>query len=487
MHIPRRLVPCLFALIAVLSLLGMRPVGAASAPAAPKADAANRPKILQPKRLFIIAPDRFHPIMTEYVRHKPASLRTELVSLEQVLKTTDGADDPERLKRFLYDAWRGRDLGYVLLVGDVDVMPVRYMVLDRVTPDAFDYAFYPSDLYYADLAKSDGTFESWNARKDGFHAGYFGEVRGEKNKKDPINYDQVNYRPAVAVGRWPVSTADEVRIVAEKSIQYEDAVTKGTHPGMGKVAFFHPDGWVDARNQLRQIADALPLTWHSQRFFHGEASADGTADAAPNESNLLAALNNGTALVIHAGHGSEHTWEGCFPAPALGRVHNRDRLPVMISAGCSTAYFAPLAPYDGYVDIAGKERAGTYAGEVFTSPPPPPSPYQSGKYNPTGLGEQLLKRGPDGAVVYIGCCTGSQPCALTLVEGFTRGLQRSPHPRVGDCWADAIRYYYQAEHLADLKPNDDWYAPSIFFQGMKFMLFGDPTLPMAVSADASEK
>lgn len=30
-----------------------------------------------------------------------------------------------------------------LLVGDVDVMPVRYMVLDRLTPAAFDYAFSP--------------------------------------------------------------------------------------------------------------------------------------------------------------------------------------------------------------------------------------------------------------------------------------------------------------------------------------------------------
>ena len=75
----------------------------------------------------------------------------------------------------------------MLLVGDVDVLPVRFMVLDRVTPAAFDYAFYPSDLYYGDLAKPDGSFEDWNARKEGFHAGYFGEVRGEKNKEDPIN------------------------------------------------------------------------------------------------------------------------------------------------------------------------------------------------------------------------------------------------------------------------------------------------------------
>ena len=108
----------------------------------------------------------------------------------------------------------------------------------------------------------------------------------------------------------------------------------------------------------------------------------------------------------------------------------------MISAGCSTAYFAPLPPYGAYVDVDGKEHTGTDAGEVFKAPPPPPSPYQKGKYNPTGLGEQLLKDGPDGAVVYIGCNTGSQPCALTLLDGFLAALRESERPVVGDCWAE---------------------------------------------------
>ena len=63
-----------------------------------------------------------------------------------------------------------------------------------------------------------------------------------------------------------------------------------------------------------------------------------------------------------------------------------------------------------YVDVDGKEHKGTTAGEVFEAPPPPPAPYQRGKYNVTGLGEQLLRAGPNGAVAYIGCNTGSQPC-----------------------------------------------------------------------------
>ncbi len=207
------------------------------------------------KKFLIVAPRQFHGVLKEYVEHKRKLRPTELVALEYVLKSTDGVDDPERLKRFLYNAWRERDLGYVLLVGDVDVMPVRYMVLDRNTPAAFDYAFYPSDLYYADLAKQDGGFENWNAQKDGFHAGYFAEVRGEHFKKDPINYDEIDYRPEIAVGRWPVSTADEAKVVADKSMAYEDAIRSGNHAGLRRAAFFHVGGWIDAREPRRR-ADA---------------------------------------------------------------------------------------------------------------------------------------------------------------------------------------------------------------------------------------
>ena len=39
-----------------------------------------------------------------------------------------------------------------------------------------------------------------------------------------------------------------------------------------------------------------------------------------------------------------------------------------------------------------------------------------------------------------------------------------------------MSYYYKQEHLATIKPNADWYPPAIFFQAMKFMLYGDPSL-----------
>jgi hypothetical protein len=444
-----------------------------------------------PSAVFvIIAPQAFEEALQPYVHHKHFQLSTELVTLESVLKG-EGVDDPEKVKRFLYSRWRG-GARYALLVGDADVFPVRYMVLDRVTPNAFDYAFYPSDLYYSDLAKADGSFEDWNAKKDGFHAGYFGEVRGEKNKDGPINYDQIDYRPDIAVGRWPVSTAAEVKIVSDKSMAHEKFAEQvaGRDAGAAMVGLIATGGWVENRPFFDKVADRLSdaaSRWRvEKRYWAGNGRDDKTP--LPNEEQVVGLLNDGASLILHCGHGADDRWDGSLSIAGLKKVGNQDFAPVVMSAGCSTARFATLPPYEGYVDVAGVEHKGSDHGEVFTEPPPPPACYQKGKYNPTGLGEQLLRAGPSGAAAYIGCNTGSQPCGLTLMEGFVESLARAEQkraaerraelPGLGDCWSGAVSYYYDHEHLADLKPNADWYPPSIFFQGMKFMMFGDPTLEM---------
>jgi hypothetical protein len=443
--------------------------------AAPSAPTPNQPAGAT-NRLLVIAPRAFQSALQEFVAHKQKLLPTELRVLESILQESTGADDPEKLKRFLYGEWRERGLGYVLLVGDVDVLPVRFMVLDRVTPTAFDYAFYPSDLYYGDLAKPDGSFDDWNARKDGFHAGYFGEVRGEKNKADPINFDAVDYRPEIAVGRWPVSTPEELRVVATKTMAYEQTSPTNSNPARPRAGFVATGGWVDSRKLLDDLAAKLAGVWEVEKRFYSDARRPSTNP--PDHAQVRQLLNDGLALVVHTGHGQPDAWEQCLSVRDLDHITNATQLPVIISAGCSTAYFSTLPPYEPYADVDGKEHAGSDHQEVFTAPPPPPSPYQRGRFNPTGLGEQLLKRSPNGSVAYIGCNTGSQPCGLTLVEGFVTVLAEAQQPRLGDCWASAIRHYYEQENLASLKPNADWYPPSIFFQGMKFMLFGDPSLKL---------
>jgi hypothetical protein len=434
----------------------------------------------QSKKLLVVTPESFQAALRDYVAYKKKQMPTEMVTLESVLKTSQGVDDPEKLKRYLFKAWKERNVGYVLLVGDADVLPVRFMALDRVTPAAFDYAFYPSDLYYSDLAHEDGTFDDWNGQHSEFHNGFFGEVRGEKNKQDPINYDHITYHPKVAVGRWPVNTPEEVQIVANKTMRYEEGVVRGDKPGMKRAALFSVGGWVDSRGLMDGLANTLSGGWSVEKRYYADRRRNDNTPP-PDETQLDSLLNEGLGLLIHAGHGSDDTWFGCCSVAHLPRVHNADRLPILISAGCSTARFCTLPPYEPYLDIYGKEHAGTDHGEIFTAPPPPPAVYQKGKYNPTGLGEQLLRRGPDGAVAYIGCNTGSQPCALTLEEGFIRAIANAKQPRLGDCWSQAIVYYFDHEHLATIVPNEDWYPASIFFQGMKYMVYGDPSLRLPSS------
>lgn len=433
--------------------------------------------------LVVIAPEAFRSSLAEFLAHKQELLPSEFRSLETILAQNQGVDDPEKLKRYLYKEWKTGGVGYALLVGDVDVLPVRFMVLDRVTPAAFDYAFYPSDLYYGDLAKADGVFEDWNAQTNGFHAAYYGEVRGEKNKEDPINFDEIDYHPEIAVGRWPVSTPEQARVVAEKTMNYERGVLSGSIPELRNAAFFAVGGWVDSRPAMDSWAAKLTNSWRVEKRFYTERGHQQQTPP-PDHRAVRSLFNQGLGLAVHTGHGQPDGWDQCFSLADLDAFTNGAAVPVVLSAGCSTAYFAPLPPYGAYVDVEGQEHAGSDHAEVFKAPPPAPAPYQRGKFNPTGLGEQLLKRARTGAVAYIGCNTGSQPCALTLAEGFVTALSKASEPRLGDCWVAALDYYFDREHLATLKPDQGWYPPSIFFQGMKFMLFGDPSLCMPAAERA---
>lgn len=434
-------------------------------------------------RLVVVAPAEFHSALADFVARKAARLPAELVALDDVLGSTAGVDEPERLKRFLFRRWRDNQLGYVLLVGDVDVLPVRYMVLDRVTPAAYDFAFYPSDLYYADIAKPDGSFEDWNSSRKGFHGLYFGEVRGEKNKDGPINEDRIDYLPELAVGRWPVRTAEQAALVAAKSLRYEQGLRSGRKPGHRLAALVAVQGWVDSRGLLDRVALALADRWQIEKRYYASGYPENTSP--PTEDGLYRLLSSGAGLILHTGHGKPDRWEHCCTVAGLGTVKNADRLPVLVSAACSTATFAPLPPYEAYTDIYGKTHRGTDHGEVFTAPPPPPSAYQR-QFNPTGLGEAALVQSENGAVAYIGCDTGSQPCALTLLEGFANALGTAAAPRLGDAWVAAVHAYYSREGLPGLRPAEDWYPPSIFFQAMKFMVFGDPSLPLPGARGAAD-
>jgi peptidase C25-like protein len=419
-----------------------------------------------PRPLFaVVAPAAWEPTLRPLLEARARELRVEFLPLEQVAGDPADGDAPERLKRELHGAWKERGLRYALLVGDADTLPVRFMVLDRNTAAAFDYAFYACDLYYADLADSSGAFDDWNRMREGFHERYFGEVRGEHFKDCPINYDAVSYVPEIAVGRWPVSDTVGLAALVAKTLAWKPSESP-------RALLVHADGWVDFRDRVRTLGRSL-----EGDGFAVEQQIYGEKEGVPAPAGVLRSLLSGADLALHAGHGSDESWAGCL-GPAERDALAQARPSVYFSVGCSTAHFCCEAPYQAYLDEQRVAHAGTNAGEVFEGPPPPPACLQTGAYNSTGLGERLLRMPKGGAVAYIGCNTGAQPCAMSLMEGFVGALAGSESRRIGDAWRTAVEHYYAAESLATLKPNEDWYPPSIFFQGMKFMLLGDPTLEL---------
>lgn len=437
----------------------------------------------QETRLTIIGPQAWSTELNAYALARQPAVQATVVAWEDLVAKEAGLDEPEKIKRFLFNQWRQGEVHHVLLVGDASVTPVRYMVLDRVTPAAFDYAFYPSDLYYADLAKSDGTFEDWNANREGFHERYFGEVRGEKHKNDPINFDSIDYRPEIGVGRWPVRTLKELHTIASKTLQHEEQVrNKNNEPLVAGVVSV--DGWVDSRASLDQTAQHLS-GWHIEKRYYADRRRNDRTPP-PTATEIEKLFGAGPRLLLHAGHGHPDHWHDCVSLSQLLKVETSARWPIVLSAGCSTAVFAPQAPYESYVDVHGVRHAGTNAGEVFGTPPPPVAAIQPIDLTYRSMGTELLVATPHGAVAYFGCATGSQPCGLTLLTGFTRALapdQNRSTVRLGDAYRQQIDYYVEAERLSELQPTDSWYPPSIFFQGMKFILFGDPTLTIHTTFD----
>ncbi len=434
--------------------------------------------------LLIVAPKAWCAALEPFAASKralPWMDGCEVVALENLCAETPSAgatsDEAEQLKRALFARWQNaaKDarVDSVLLVGDSDALPYRFMMLDRGTKPACDVAFYPSDLYYADLADDAGAFDDWNARRDGIHASYIGEVHGETNKDGPIDADGCGLVPELAVGRWPVSSVEDAVAVARKTMAHDAAVAsaRADHETCPPITILACPNWIDNAAHIETVAISLEPSFAVERLFYS------SSDAAHHPTHALAAdaLATPHAAIFHTGHGQPSQWEHALRQQDLTQNAASARLPVLFSIGCSTSEVCAQPPYSPYVDAQGVAHAGTNAGEVFTQPPPAPACRQSGSASATSMGEHAIRCASGGAVASIGCVTGSQPCAHTLLDAFAESLGAQPDAAVGECWRNAVRAYVEREHLASLTPTDSWYPPSIYFQPMKFILLGDPT------------
>lgn len=420
----------------------------------------------EPFQLAILTPAEFVSVLQPLADYKnQTGISTRIITLEEIYTKCNGRDQAEQVKTCLAQLAQVNGIHYAMLVGDMDKFPVRFTKADRDAPEAGYTAFFPTDLYYADLFKADGSFDNWDADDDG----YYGEICGEITTC-PLNSDLVNLAPDIAVGRVPASNEKEVAIYVQKVITYES--TASASAWAKTVLFVATNTWVDGSCKGEDdLAGGLPAGYQTIKLYEEGSSCPAT-DVLSTQT-LLGAFNAGVGFVSYIGHGDNTQWWGYMTINDVFSLTNYASPAIVFSTGCGTSEFGPRPPADPYLDAGGIQHAGTDAGETFNDVPPPPANLQADYIN--GFGEAMSVQSEGGAVIYIGAITGAQPYSIELNNRFFEALSAGK-TTVGDMWIYMVNTYYQNNAFPEYVDPPDWTVLARFHQPWKFMLFGDPSL-----------
>ena len=230
--------------------------------------------------LVVIAPSIFSDALQPLIDHKNSyGVETFLKTTEEIYNEYDGADEAEQIKLFIKDALEQYNIKYVLLVGGLKStiyakprdnanigstgwhVPVRYSNVKAGGDPGF-----PTDLYYADVYKEGGEFETWDSDGDGILAEWY--IDEETGVASGLPEDVIDYVPDVAVGRLASSDAREVSEVVNKIITYE--TTSYGSEWFKKMIVYSGDGFLDQFDlniqwDTKELADGA-YTINAQSF-----------------------------------------------------------------------------------------------------------------------------------------------------------------------------------------------------------------------------
>ncbi|MGQ9845472.1 MAG: C25 family cysteine peptidase, partial [Caldisericia bacterium] len=158
--------------------------------------------------LLIITPQEYQEYLNDFINHKnQKNIPTTIFTLEYINSNFSGRDTQEKIKYAIKYGYDNLGIKYVLLVGDSEKIPPRYVAVNDGSETTL-----PSDLYYGDLYNSSGQFDSWDQNNN--------NIFGEYNSSG--NIDRPDLYPDVSVGRIPVSNVDELNNYINKVIYYEN-------------------------------------------------------------------------------------------------------------------------------------------------------------------------------------------------------------------------------------------------------------------------
>jgi fimbrial isopeptide formation D2 family protein len=219
-----------------------------------------------------------------------------------------GIFDPRAIQQYI--AYAAQNLGtqYVLLVGGDTYDYRNYRGLNSVS---FIPSLYVSTGPTVKLVPSDPLYAD-------------------------VNKDNI---PDLAIGRFPVRTSAELDLIVNKTLAY----AAKDYGATSLFAADKNDGSVSFKNISADMAADLPLDWVNENIYLDDVGVSAA------KSQLLAAMNRGTALVTFTGHSGPMTWtfSSLFNTQDAAALTNAGRPFVVVQWGCWNTYY--VDPSNNYL------------------------------------------------------------------------------------------------------------------------------------------
>jgi hypothetical protein len=289
-------------------------------------------------------------------------LPSAVVTWQDLSGTYSGCDRAEKIKRGIEDWHRTRCVKYVLLMGDANKLPVRFITMGWHvhTPDddnSSDIVYSVSDLYYADLYNNSEGFDDW----DYYDNGHYGELLGawRYNDREPINCDRIDMYPDVAVGRVPASDVAEAQYYVDKVITYETGNKVESQDWLKRVILVVSGvddlGQYDFADQIE--SKLLSGGWEVRKLYDvNPLNRPRPFSLRPDGHKINLELAAGRGLLNFIGHGR--------PLGAPGYGITGDNYQVCLAMSNSTAFDRTFCPLDSFCPgMTGESDVGDFDGD----------------------------------------------------------------------------------------------------------------------------
>jgi len=234
--------------------------------------------------------------------HREQGRTATIAVMEDILSAYTGVDDAERLRNFITDAYDDAkwSTDYVLLAGDIDVVPMRRL-WGAVGGQEDEI---PSDVYFQCL---DGSYNS-NGN------GVWGELTDGLDRIDPeetliVLPPEVDLLADVYIGRAPAEDADEMANWVGKVLTYADS-SESDYVRNVLLVGEELDSTTYGREYMEEIHYGSSANGYSTEgfdsadFFNVDTLYD--ADMLPNQwtaADMSDAINSNTyGIINHLGH-----------------------------------------------------------------------------------------------------------------------------------------------------------------------------------------